>query len=318
MASSELAAPAAVAALPSYREAIALDREFVPAAPPARSGMFDHIARRALEVLGADPAFERLGLRPRHRGELTRSRPRALLRAALTARPPGPLPHEAVPLLDALLGGLRRGRRIIDPARLPDIAETLGVTVDPEATRVVLWRGDITDITADAIVNAASNTLLGCFQPGHVCIDNAVHSAAGPRLREDCFTVAELTGTPEYAGSAKITRGYHLSARYVVHAVGPVVEDTPLPRHRDELAAAYRSSLDLAASFGAIRTVALSPISQGDFALPRAETGRIAVRTVAEWIQTHPGRFDRVVFDVCGDEDYRQYTRHLGEWPAPH
>lgn len=87
---------------------------------------------------------------------------------------------------------------------------------------MTLWRGDITTLAVDAIVNAANSALLGCFQPLHPCVDNAIHSAAGPRLRDDCHTVITLQGTPEPTGTAKITRGHHLPAAFVLHTVGPV------------------------------------------------------------------------------------------------
>ena len=90
-------------------------------------------------------------------------------------------------------------------------------------TPLKVWRGDITRLAVDAIVNAANAALLGCFRPGHACIDNAIHSAAGPRLRADCARIMEIQGRPERSGTAKITRGYHLPSRFVLHTVGPIV-----------------------------------------------------------------------------------------------
>jgi NAD-dependent SIR2 family protein deacetylase len=85
-------------------------------------------------------------------------------------------------------------------------------------------------VRADAIVNAANSTLLGGFRPFHACIDNAIHAAAGPRLRDDCATLRERQGAPEAPGTAKFTRAYSLSSRHVVHTVGPIV-DAMFARH---------------------------------------------------------------------------------------
>ena len=78
---------------------------------------------------------------------------------------------------------------------------------------------------ADAIVNAANSALLGCFVPCHGCIDNAIHSAAGLQLREECFQLMQAQGRPEPHGRAKLTGGYNLPARSVLHTVGPIIQD---------------------------------------------------------------------------------------------
>ena len=87
--------------------------------------------------------------------------------------------------------------------------------------RIVLWRGDITTLAVDAIVNAANSQMLGCFVPCHGCIDNAIHSAAGIQLRNECAQLMEAQGYEEPVGKAKITKGYNLPAKYVIHTVGP-------------------------------------------------------------------------------------------------
>ncbi|MFF5537215.1 macro domain-containing protein [Streptomyces cinerochromogenes] len=173
----------------------------------------------------------------------------------------------------------------------------------------------MTTLAADAVVNAANHALLGCFKPLHACIDNAIHTAAGPRLREDCHTIMSLQGGPEPTGSAKITRGYHLPARYVVHTVGPVVEGPLRPAHAQLLAASYRACLDLAAATGTIRTLAFCAISTGVFGYPKAPAARLALRTVADWLADHPGRLDRVVLTAFTDDDHATYRQALTEEP---
>ncbi|MCX5337246.1 MULTISPECIES: protein-ADP-ribose hydrolase [unclassified Streptomyces] len=284
--------------LAAYRPAIALDEPFRPSAAPADRPAEE--VRSALGLLAADPAAVRLGLRDL--GDVDATTARRLLRALLTVRAPGPLPGGAAEAVDAVLGAERALRPTVPARQLPTIA--------PESP-VSLWRGDITALAADAIVNAANSALLGCFQPLHACIDNAIHNAAGPRLRDDCATVMTLRGSPEPTGTAKITRGYHLPARYVLHTVGPVIDGRPSASDAEALASSYRSCLDLAAEVETIRTLALCAVSTGVFGYPRDEAAPVALRTVAEWLGAHPGRFDRVVFTVFGAADETAYRRAL-------
>lgn len=240
---------------------------------------------------------------------------RGLLRAMLTVRGPGPLPAAVLDPLDALLAGEQRQSIAVDSSTLPSVAETLPGTAYAAADRTALWLGDITTLVSDSIVNAANSGLLGCFQPLHACIDNAIHSVAGPRLREDCHAIMSLQGQPESTGTAKITRGYHLPAGHVLHTVGPIVEGPLRPLHERQLAAAYRACLDLAAEAGGIHTLAFCAISTGVFGYPKAEAARVALRTVADWLAENPGVLDRVVFTVFSDEDNAVYLEALSEGP---
>ena len=95
-----------------------------------------------------------------------------------------------------------------------------------ENTQLMLWRGDITTLACDAIVNAANSALLGRFRPDHPCIDNAIHAKAGPRLRDDCAQIMQLQGNPEAKGAEKITRGYHLPGRFVCTPLPPSTAET--------------------------------------------------------------------------------------------
>lgn len=255
-----------------YRSAVALDEPFRPLGAPAPAEEFEELTSRALRMLGG-------------RGD------RRSLRAALTVREPAPIDPELMAVLDALLGGERR----VD-------ADALAL---PKP--VAVWRGDITRLRADAIVNAANDTLLGCFQPMHPCVDNAIHNAAGPRLRADCQRIVDLQGTPEPTGTAKITRGYHLPASFVLHTVGPVVHGGLEPAHVAALADSYRACLDLAAEVPGIRTIAFCGISTGIFGFPKRPAARVAVGAVEDWLALRPCRFDRVVFVVFGDEDEAAY-----------
>lgn len=275
--------------LQAYRAAIDLDRPFVPAGRPAPPDRLAGLAETVLELL--HPAAGA-------------AQPREALRVALTRRHPAPMRPEVLTLLDSLLGGERALRPTIAPETLPVVAEDHPGSGYPAAKHVSAWRGDITTLRADAIVNAANDTLLGCFRPHHQCVDNAIHDAAGPRLRADCHTIMTKQRVPEPTGTAKITRGYHLPARFVLHTVGPIVREPLRPQHEQALAASYRACLDLAAQVPQIRTIAVCAISTGVFGFPPAPAARIALTTVADWLGEHPTRLDRVIlvsFDAAAE-----------------
>ncbi len=310
--------------LTAYRSAVALDEPFLPTAAPATAARLDAHVRSALHLLSADPAVSRLGLRSDSLRHLTNAdtpadadTARRVLRALLTVRDPGPLPKGADRELDALLGAERNLRPTVSVRELPTIEEEFHGTPSQAAAEAVLWRGDITTLAADAVVNAANSQLLGCFRPLHPCIDNALHNAAGPHLRDDCHTITTAQGAVEPTGTAKITRGYHLPARYVLHTVGPVIQGRPRAHDAQVLASSYRACLDLAAEVETIRTLAFCAISTGVFGYPKEEAAPVALHTVADWIAAHPGRFDRVVFTVFEDDDERAYRNALGVGARP-
>lgn len=227
---------------------------------------------------------------------------RRLLRALMNVRPPMPLRREYLAMQDELLSAEREERGVVDGAALPVTA------ADP---RLALWQGDITRLRVDAIVNAANSALLGCFYPCHGCIDNAIHSAAGLQLRDACQKLMDCQGRPEPNGRAKLTRGYNLPARYVLHTVGPIIQGRVTDRDRQELASCYRSCLELAAEHG-LESVAFCCISTGEFHFPNQEAAEIAVRTVKEVLQRDTS-VKKVIFNVFKDVDKAIYRALLGE-----
>jgi O-acetyl-ADP-ribose deacetylase (regulator of RNase III) len=160
-------------------------------------------------------------------------------------------------------------------------------------TRIELERGDITAMPVDAIVNAANSALAGGGG-----VDGAIHRAAGPELK-----AASLAQAPCPTGEARITPGFRLPARFVVHTVGPVWSGGG---HEEAvlLARCYRRSLDLAAEAGA-RSIAFPAISTGVYGYPREAAARVAVDAVRGWVAAHPDAFDRVVLVAFSAEDER-------------
>lgn len=224
---------------------------------------------------------------------------RRLLRSLMNLRPPVPLKAEFLSVQDALLSAEREEKGVVD-------ADALPATADP---RIILWQGDITRLAADAIVDADNSALLGCFCPCHGCIDNAIHSAAGLQLRDECNRLMQTQGHAEPTGQAKITAGYNLPCHYVLHTVGPIVHGALTPKHREELSSCYRSCLELAAE-KQLHSVAFCCISTGEFHFPGQEAAQIAVATVKEFL-SRDGSGMKVIFNVFKDMDYQIYHELL-------
>ena len=224
---------------------------------------------------------------------------RYFLRCLMNVREPGTLSERFLQAQDELLSREREKKGVVHISELPPI---------PGDERLVLWQGDITRLDADAIVNAANSALLGCFRPGHDCIDNVIHSAAGLQLREECAAIMRAQGYEEPTGQAKITKGYNLPAKQVLHTVGPIIDGPLTDRDRELLASCYRSCLKLAEEKG-LKSLAFCCISTGVFRFPKDKAARIAVSTVKDYLQN--GRIEKVVFCVHGDENLRIYQSLL-------
>jgi len=169
--------------------------------------------------------------------------------------------------------------------------------------RVSVHRGDITLVQVDAIVNAANTGLLGGGG-----VDGAIHRAAGPKLLKECRT---LGGCP--TGEARMTAGYNLPAKHVIHAVGPVYDprSTRVPR---QLAGCYRISLQLAAEHG-LKHIAFPAISTGIYGYPIESATQVAFGEVRKFLETEQAKeFERVIFVVFSAEDEAEYLRLIPEY----
>jgi O-acetyl-ADP-ribose deacetylase (regulator of RNase III) len=164
--------------------------------------------------------------------------------------------------------------------------------------KLELHRGDITKLEVDAIVNAANSSLLGGGG-----VDGAIHRAAGPELLAESRT---LGGCP--TGQSRITPGYRLPARHVIHTVGPVWRGGT-HGEPELLASCYRSSLQLALEHG-VRTIAFPAISCGIYGYPSSQAAPIAIAETSRFTAEHP-EIERVIFTCMGDEVCTAYERAL-------
>lgn len=225
---------------------------------------------------------------------------RRLLRSLMNVRPPFPIRDEFLKVQDVYLQ--------------TEIAEK-GITrlenLSPLENGLYLWKGDITTLAADAIVNAANSQMLGCFVPCHGCIDNAIHTYAGVQLRFACAQIMERQRAAEKTGRAKITEAYNLPCRYILHTVGPIVAGKLTSEDERLLASCYRSCLELAEQNG-VHSLAFCCISTGEFHFPNKRAAEIAVNTVKSYQSAAADKI-KVVFNVFKENDYRIYRDLLGE-----
>lgn len=168
-------------------------------------------------------------------------------------------------------------------------------------TKITIVRGDITTQNVDAVVNAANSTLLGGGG-----VDGAIHRAAGPELLEECMTLGGCE-----TGKAKITNGYNLPAKHIIHTVGPFFE-AENNQMEALLSGCYRSSLSLAKQ-NSIRTIAFPAISTGVFRYPKDEAARIAITTVKNFIKKNSQSFDEIRFVLFEELDYNIYSSILAQ-----
>jgi O-acetyl-ADP-ribose deacetylase (regulator of RNase III) len=165
-------------------------------------------------------------------------------------------------------------------------------------TNITLVCGDITTLFVDAIVNAANHTLLGGGG-----VDGAIHNAAGPGLLEECRMLGGCQ-----TGEAKITKGYRLPARHVIHTVGPIY-GTEYGREPELLASCYRNSLELAGRHN-IRTIALPSISTGVYGYPIREAARVVHKTIVDYLRLEHS-FKEIMFVLHSPADFDVYREEF-------
>ncbi|KAK7428436.1 hypothetical protein QQZ08_005055 [Neonectria magnoliae] len=246
----------------------------------------------------------------------------SILQELLCVRLPlPPLPEHILQQLDAILD-LRRSHQLLTKAgSLPPLAVS---TRDgfPDI-RISLWKGDITTLAdVTAITNAANGKMLGCFQPTHRCIDNIIHSWAGPRLRAECFELMQTREGDLRPGESVVSHGHNLPSPFIIHTVGPQLFNGAPPTEEDteQLSRCYHSILDalelLPAGKDGRKSVALCCISTGLFAFPAQQAAQTAVETVFSWLEQHPTTtITDVIYNTFTDVDTEIYRQVLQSLP---
>ena len=220
-----------------------------------------------------------------------------LLRSLMNVRPPRPISNDFLKIQDEYLTERNIERGITDVDTLAPVKFDL---------RLYIWQGDITTLKCDAIVNACNSQMLGCFSPMHACIDNFIHTYAGMELRLKMHEIMAKQGHEEETGKAKITSGYNLPTKYILHTVGPIIQWKVTKEDEDLLASCYTECLKLAADTG-VESIAFCCLSTGVFRFPQQRAAEIATNTVKQYLNKD-SRIKKVIFNVFKDEDLKIYS----------
>lgn len=237
------------------------------------------------------------------------------IRSLMNIRMPGELPGGLKDLQDKYLQEELRKKGVVTLADIPTVKEQFGSTA-PYAEKMSLWQGDITRLQVGAIVNAANSQMLGCFVPCHRCIDNAIHSAAGMQLREECSRIMKHrrlkygVNYEEPTGTATLTLGYNLPCEYVIHTVGPIVCGRLTDMLCEDLRNCYANVLKCCLEHD-IQSVAFCCISTGEFHFPNNKAAQIAWKTVTDFLKQNGDCMERIIFNVFKDGDREIYRKLL-------
>lgn len=222
-----------------------------------------------------------------------------LLRSLFNVREPRVIDDEFLKIQDEYLQVEIMKKGIMDIDNIDEIDKD-----------IYLWKGDITLLRVDAIVNAANSSLLGCFYPGHNCIDNAIHTFSGVQLRWECSKIIKMQGRGEDTGQAKITSAFNLPSKFVIHTVGPIIRGKLTQNDCKLLESCYKSCLDVAEA-NEVKSIAFCCISTGEFHFPNDKAAEIAINTVRDF-KKEKGTEMKVVFNVFKEKDEQIYRGLFG------
>ena len=220
-----------------------------------------------------------------------------LYRALRNIRNPKPISYEYLKIQDKYLQEEIKNKGIVSEK---DISFDKSI--------ISIWKGDITTLECDVIVNACNSYLLGCFNPSHRCIDNEIHSFAGMQLREECNNIMKGNRLPN--GEVVLTNAYNLPSRYIIQTVGPHVSGKVRDKDRIDLEKCYYNSLELLKEKG-LKTIAFPCIATGLYGFPKEEACLIAINTVLKYLDNNKEVFDHIIFNVFSEEDYLLYKKNL-------
>lgn len=239
---------------------------------------------------------------------------RNMVRSLMNVRMPRSISDDFLEVQDIFLQEEAKEKGIVTLAEIPTVKEVYG-SQRPFADRMSIWQGDITCLQVGAIVNAANSQMIGCFVPCHRCIDNAIHSAAGVQLRNECNHIMNQRRIrfgrqyEEPTGTATLTSAYNLPCEYVIHTVGPIVYDRLTEVLKEDLRNCYRNVLQCCMEHE-INSVAFCCISTGEFHFPNDIAAQIAVETTEQFFaQNENCGIERVIFNVFKDTDLKLYEK---------
>ncbi|MCR2032212.1 protein-ADP-ribose hydrolase [Anaerofustis stercorihominis] len=215
-----------------------------------------------------------------------------LYRALVNIREPKEISSEYLKREDKLLKEVADNKGIVSIDNIENISKNL-----------YLYKGDITLLECDGIVNAANSEMLGCFYPNHKCIDNAIHTFAGVRLRLKCSEIMNEQCHPESTGKAKITPAYNLPSKYILHTVGPIVRGDLTKRNISDLRSCYSECLILAKKYK-LESIAFPCISTGEFCFPNKEAAKIALYVICKFLKDNDMK---IIINVFKEADYQIY-----------
>lgn len=233
------------------------------------------------------------------------------IRSLMNIRMPRKPSEGLTDLQDKYLQEELKSKGIVYLENIPTIQTQFNSNLS-HADKISLWQGDITRLNVGAIVNAANSQMLGCFVPCHRCIDNAIHSAAGMQLREECSHIMERRrikygkNYEEPTGTATLTLSYNLPCDYVIHTVGPIVYGNLNEQLCRDLQSCYENVLKCCLEHN-IKSVAFCCISTGEFHFPNDKAAEIAVKTVTNFLDKHSDCMERIIFNVFKDSDLELY-----------
>ncbi len=235
---------------------------------------------------------------------------RKLMRSLMNIRMPKQVSKEFLKIQNDFLQEESVEKGIIDVDNIHTIKETFN-TDFKNSDKISLWQGDITRLKADVIVNAANSRMLGCFVPCHGCIDNAIHSASGIQLREECAKYMKYQQVKfgddyeEPTGNAMMTLSYNLPSKYIIHTVGPIVNGNPTKKDCILLKKCYTSCLELA-NKKELKNIVFCCISTGQYGFPNQQAAEIALETIISFLESK-NNLQKIIFNVFTNKDFEIY-----------
>ena len=220
-------------------------------------------------------------------------------KALCNMRSPNPLPKDFMKVESEYLQERLSASHITDVTDIKPLSATHPFLIQTKKIKnldkICLWKGDITKLKIDAIVNAGNSDGLGCFVPTHVCIDNQIHSEAGVGLRLECYEYMVKVGGKLNDGEAMITNAYNLPCKKVIQTVGPCLEGGygPSKKQSYDLGECYTNSLKLLTENN-LHSIAFPAISTGLYGFPKDQAAVIAIKKIDEYISGFNGNKDKI------------------------